>query len=177
MPRLTDKQRRERAEVEKLRERYDKQEAKRAVRIQIDQNRVLWVVIALVAVTFLGSAVLVANGTFAVSSFIRFPEGFEALGWLVFAGVEVTVVWSLLTYLILGSRGESARAWFGVMLGYATLTILTNAFHTLEAWDFVWVEPRMWAGVALASAVPVAFTLATKALSRVVFAKAIRLEQ
>lgn len=160
-------------EAARLQARYDEQERKRATRIQVDQNGVLWAVLGLVTLTFIATAVWVANQTYAVAQFARLP--FAEMGWLAFAGIEVAVLWSLASYLILVSRGEKAGAWFGVMLAYSGITIATSVFHTVEAWGFLWLEPRMWAGVALAAAVPLSFVLSVKALSRVVLAKAVTL--
>lgn len=151
------------------RRRYLEQESKRATRIQVDQNPVLWTIIALVGLTFVATAIWVANQTYAVSQFAQLP--FDWMGWLAFAGIEVAVLWSLLSYLTLHSRGESAGAWFGVMLAYSGLTIATSTFHTLDGWAFAWMEPQMWAGVVIAAAVPLSFVLSVKALSRVVFAQ------
>lgn len=151
------------------RKRYLEQEAKRATRVQIDQNPVLWTVIVLVGLTFIATAIWVANQTYAVSQFARLP--FDWMGWLAFAGIEVAVLWSLLSYLTLNSRGEKAGTWFGVMLAYSGLTIATSTFHTLDEWQFAWLEPQLWAGVVIAAAVPLSFVLSVKALSRVVFAQ------
>lgn len=179
MPRLSEKEKKARTQKQKAvdlqQKRYEEQERKRAPRVQIDQSPVLWLLEALVAVSFAATVVLVANGTYAVSQFIGLP--LEWLGWLVFFGIEVMVLISLLFYLILESRGDNSKMWFGIMIGYSVVTIITNAFHTLEFWEFAWLEPRMWAGVVLSTAVPLSFVLATKGLSSVVFAKAIRLEE
>lgn len=174
MARPTNKQLAERAERARIQKRYEEQEAKRATRMQIDQNPMLWTVMALVGLTFIATAVWVANQTYAVAQFARLP--FEAMGWLAFAGIEIAVLWSLAFYLIRSSRSETAWPWFAVMLGYSGITIATSVFHTLEAWGFAWQEPRMWAGAALASAIPLSFVLSVKGLSSVVMAKAVTLE-
>lgn len=174
MARPTKAQVAAREEQARIRARYEAQEAKRATRLQVDQNGVLWAVLTLVGLTFLATAVWVANQTFAVAQFARLPH--EAMGWLAFAGIEIAVLWSLAYYLILRSRGEKAMAWFAVMLTYSGITIATSVFHTLESWGFEWLEPRMWAGVALAAAVPLSFVLSVKGLSRVIFAQQLRKE-
>lgn len=169
MARPTKAQVAAREERARVRARYEAQESKRATRVQVDQNAVLWAILALVGLTFLATAVWVANQTFAVAQFAGLPH--EAMGWLAFAGIEIAVLWSLAFYLVLRSRGEEASAWFGVMLTYSGVTVATSVFHTLESWQFEWWEPRMWAGVALAAAVPLSFVLSVKGLSRVVFAR------
>lgn len=163
----------QRREQSRLQARYDEQEKKRATPIQVDQKGVLWAVLGLVALTFLATAVWVANQTYAVAQFAQLP--FAEMGWLAFAGIEIAVLWSLASYLILVSRGEKAGAWFGVMLAYSGITIATSVFHTIEAWGFAWLEPRMWAGAVLAAAVPLSFVLSVKAMSRVVLARAVTL--
>jgi hypothetical protein len=164
-------------------ERYERQESKRAVPVQIDQPGTLYVLIALSGVTFLSSAALVANGTIAVAEFIGLAYGW--MGWLAFGAVEVVILAFLLGYLVIGSKSDpitgaprtDGRVWFGAMVAFSAITIFANAFHTLEFWDFVWVEPRMWMGVVLATAIPLSFILVSKMLASAVFAKAINIEE
>lgn len=172
MQRLAESQRK--AKVD----RYLEQERNRAVRPQIDQLWTLWVLVGLSILSFITSAVLVANGTIAVATFMGLAIAWMA--WLVFGAIELMILVTLLGYLIIGSRideetGKPADAslWFWVMVSFSAITILANGFHTLEHWNFAWGEPRMWAGIVLSMIVPFSFILVSKMLSVVVFAKPI----
>jgi hypothetical protein len=99
---------------------------------------------------------------------------------LFFFFVELMYLLFLVAYLVLGSRldedGKPEKTMGAVigMIGFAAIAVLANAFHTLDYWEWDWVEPRMWAGVVLAVSAPIAIISASKMASRVVFAKAIR---
>lgn len=155
--------------------RYEAQEAKRSTRFQVDQNGTLYLLLALSAVMFAASAIIVANGTIAVAQFVGLAAPW--MSWLFFGAVELAVLVFLLMYLIIGSRAEgSATGWFVAMIGASGVTLAANVFHVLSYWEFDWVEPRMWAGVVLGAFVPLSFILVSKGLSVVVFAKTLVIE-
>lgn len=100
---------------------------------------------------------------------------------LFFFFIELMYLLFLIAYLILSSRiteeGEKERTAGAVwgMVAFGGLAVLANGFHTLDFWGWSWVEPRMWAGVILSIAAPIAIISASKMASRVVFAKAVSL--
>lgn len=179
MPRPTKRQLQEREAQNAKQERYARQEAKRATRVQIDTNNTLYLLIGLTIVMFATSAVLVANGTIQVAAYIGLA--FDWMAWMVFGAVEVAILVFLGMYLIIGSRSpedgdgpKAALPWFGLMIAFSFITIAANAFHTVEFWQYDWSEPRLWVGTALSVVVPLSYVLAAKGLSRVVFARAVR---
>jgi hypothetical protein len=100
---------------------------------------------------------------------------------LFFFFIELMYLLFLVAYLVLASRmredGKPEKT-FGAILGmlmFGGIAVLANAFHTLDFWDWEYLEPRMWAGTILSIAAPIAIIAASKMASRVVFAKAIRL--
>jgi hypothetical protein len=158
---------------------YANQEAKRAPKIQIDQRVVLWTWVTGIAIAFVSSAIVSFNGITSVAEFVGLSA--EWMAPLFFFFVELMYLLFLIAYLVLGSRldedGKPEKVMGAIvgMIGFATIAVLANAFHTLDFWEWNWVEPRMWAGVVLAISAPIAIISASKMASRVVFAKAIRL--
>ena len=160
-------------------ERYQAQESKRAVKVQVDQNIVLWTWIIGISIAFLASAIVSFNGITSVAVFVGLSQAWMAS--LFFFFVELMYLLFLVAYLVLASRidedGEAERisgALWG-MIAFGGIAVLANAFHTLDYWEWLWVEPRMWAGLVLSISAPVAIIAASKMASRVVFAKAIKL--
>jgi hypothetical protein len=159
-------------------EMYEKQEAKRAPKIQIDQRVVLWTWITGIVIAFISSAIVSFNGITSVAQFVGLSADWMAS--LFFFFVELMYLLFLIAYLVLGSRldengkpEKTMGAIFG-MVGFAAIAVLANAFHTLDYWKWEWTEPQMWAGVVLAVSAPIAIISASKMASRVVFAKAIK---
>jgi hypothetical protein len=166
-------------EKKKQLERYAQQEEKRATKVQIDQNLVLVAWIAGIGIAFLASAIVSFNGITSVAVFVGLSQAWMA--GLFFFFVEIMYLLFLIAYLVLASRidedGQPERingALWG-MIAFGGIAVLANAFHTLDYWEWAWVEPRMWAGVILSISAPIAIISASKMASRVVFAKAIKL--
>jgi hypothetical protein len=161
------------------RQRYELQESKRAPKIQIDQKLVLWTWLTGIGIAFISSAIVSFNGITAVAEFVGLSQDWMA--GLFFFFIELMYLLFLIAYLVLASRmnedGKPEKT-FGAVLGmlmFGGIAVLANAFHTLDFWDWEYLEPRMWAGTILSIAAPIAIIAASKMASRVVFAKAIRL--
>jgi hypothetical protein len=158
---------------------YEKQEAKRAPKVQIDQKLVLWTWIFGIAIAFVSSAIVSFNGITAVAEFVGLSQPW--MGGLFFFFIELMYLLYLIAYLVLGSRVDedgtpekTSGALWG-MIAFGGIAVLANAFHTLDFWEFNWFSPQMWAGVVLSVSAPIAIISASKMASRVVFAKSIRL--
>lgn len=158
---------------------YERQEAKRAPKVQIDQKLVLWSWIVGIGIAFLASAIVSFNGITSVAFFVGLSQ--EWMAGLFFFFIELMYLLFLVAYLVLGSRideeGNPERtngALWG-MIAFGGIAVLANAFHTLDFWQFDWFSPQMWAGVVLSVSAPIAIISASKMASRVVFAKAIKL--
>lgn len=156
---------------------YEKQEAKRAPKVQIDQKLVLWTWILGIGIAFISSAIVSFNGITSVAAFVGLSQDWMA--GLFFFFIELMYLLYLVAYLVLGSRVDedgkpekTSGALWG-MISFGGIAVLANAFHTLDFWDFNWFSPQMWAGVILSIAAPIAIISASKMASRVVFAKAI----
>ena len=159
-------------------ERYQAQESKRAAKVQVDQNIVLWTWIVGIGIAFLASAIVSFNGITSVAVFVGLSYAWMAS--LFFFFVELMYLLFLVAYLVLASRidedGEPERingALWG-MISFGGIAVLANAFHTLDYWEWIWIEPRMWAGLVLSVSAPIAIISASKMASRVVFARAIK---
>jgi hypothetical protein len=158
---------------------YEKQEAKRAPKLQIDQRLVLWSWVVGIGVAFISSAIVSFNGITSVAFFVGLSQDWMA--GLFFFFIELMYLLYLIAYLVLGSRvdedgtPEKTRGALWGMIAFGGIAVLANAFHTLDFWEFDWLSPQMWAGVVLSISAPIAIISASKMASRVVFAKAIKL--
>jgi hypothetical protein len=158
---------------------YEKQEAKRAPKVQIDQKLVLWSWIIGIGIAFISSAIVSFNGITSVAFFVGLSQDWMA--GLFFFFIELMYLLYLIAYLVLGSRideegnPEKTNGALWGMIAFGGIAVLANAFHTLDFWEFAWLSPQMWAGLVLSISAPIAIIAASKMASRVVFAKAIRL--
>jgi len=160
--------------------KYEEQEKKRAPKVQIDQKIVLWSWITGIGLAFLASAIVSFNGITSVAQFVGLSQSW--MSGLFFFFIELMYLLFLIAYLVLASRidenGNKEKTWSGIagMVAFGGIAVLANGFHTLDFWNWNWVEPRMWAGVILSISAPIAIISASKMASRVVFAKAIKPE-
>ena len=158
---------------------YEKQEAKRAPKVQIDQKLVLWAWILGIGIAFVSSAIVSFNGITSVAFFVGLSQDWMA--GLFFFFIEFMYLLYLIAYLVLGSRvdeegnPEKAGGALWGMIAFGGIAVLANAFHTLDYWEFDWLVPQMWAGIVLSISAPIAIISASKMASRLVFAKAVKL--
>jgi hypothetical protein len=158
---------------------YEKQEAKRAPKVQIDQKLVLWSWIFGIGIAFVSSAIVSFNGITSVAEFVGLSQTW--MSGLFFFFIELMYLLYLVAYLVLGSRideegnPEKTNGALWGMISFGGIAVLANAFHTLDFWEFAWPSPQMWAGLVLSVSAPIAIIAASKMASRVVFAKTIRL--
>jgi hypothetical protein len=157
---------------------YEAQEKKRAKKIQVDQRVVLLSWLIGIAIAFLASAVISFNGITSVAVFVGLSQNWMA--WLFFFFIEVMYLLFLVAYLILASRvdnnGKQEKTGGSLigMISFGGIAVLANAFHTLDFWEWAYIEPRMWGGLVLSVSAPIAIISASKMASRIVFAKAIK---
>lgn len=153
------------------RERYEKQEAKRAPKIQVDQVITLNAWLTGVLIAFVASAVVSFNGITSVAAFVGLSADWMA--YLFFFFIELMYLLFLVAYLLLESReNEDSRGALAGMIFFAAVAVLANAFHTFDYWEWAFDEPRAWAGMVLSISAPIAIISASKMASRVIFAKA-----
>jgi hypothetical protein len=156
---------------------YERQESKRAPRVQIDQKLILWTWILGIGIAFISSAIVSFNGITSVAAFVGLSQTWMA--GLFFFFIELMYLLYLIAYLVLGSRidedgtPEKTNGALWGMIAFGGIAVIANAFHTLDFWNFDWLSPQMWAGVILSISAPIAIIAASKMASRVVFAKAI----
>jgi hypothetical protein len=158
---------------------YEKQESKRAPKVQVDQKIILWSWIIGIGIAFLASAIVSFNGITSVAFFVGLSQ--EWMAGLFFFFIELMYLLFLVAYLVLASRvdedGKPEKTWGAIwgMVAFGGIAVLANAFHTLDYWEWVSTEPRMWAGLVLSVSAPIAIIAASKMASGVVFARAIKL--
>ena len=166
-----------RAQKEKMFERYDQQETKRAPQFQIDQKFTLVLLGILAAVMFVATAMLTADGTIGSSIAARF--GVEWFGYILFGVFEFGILVFMLVYYINGSRmdyegnREPASRWFVAMVATSAATVALSAYHVLDLYDYDWLSIDMWVGIGIRVAASVLFVLVSKAIAGVLFAKAV----
>jgi len=154
------------------RQRYNKQEAKRAPKIQIDQVITLNAWLTGVLIAFVSSAIVSFNGINAVAAFVGLSAAW--MSYLFFFFIEIMYLLFLVAYLVLESREEeNSRGALTGMIFFAAVAVLANAFHTADYWAWDYLEPRFWAGIVLSVSAPIAIISASKMASRVIFAKAL----
>jgi hypothetical protein len=147
-----------------------KQPTPRATKIQVDQNIVLWAWLIGVAVAFISSAIVSFNGITSVAVYVGLSGAWMAS--LFFFFVELMYLIFLLAYLVLESRAENSTGALVGMFAFAGIAVAANAFHTLDYWEWVYDDPRVWAGIVLSISAPIAIISSSKMASRVVFSKA-----
>jgi hypothetical protein len=158
---------------------YEKQESRRAPKVQIDQKLVLWAWILGIGIAFISSAIVSFNGITSVAVFVGLSQ--EWMAGLFFFFIELMYLLYLIAYLVLGSRvdeegnPEKTNGALWGMISFGGIAVLANAFHTLDFWGYAWTSPQMWAGIVLSVSAPIAIISASKMASRVVFARAIKL--
>ena len=149
---------------------YEAQEKKRAKKIQIDQRVVLMSWLIGIGIAFLASAVISFNGITSVAVFVGLAQDWMA--WLFFFFIEVMYLLFLVAYLILASRvdnsGKQEKTGGSLvgMISFGGIAVLANAFHTLDFWQWAYLEPRMWGGLVLSVSAPIAIISASKMASR-----------
>jgi hypothetical protein len=157
--------------------RFERQEAIRAPKVQIDQKIVLWLWVTGIGVAFIASALVSFNGITAVAEFVGLSQPW--MSSLFFFFIELMYLLFLVAYLLLSSRvtqdGKKERTFGAIvgMLAFGAIAVFANGFHTLDFWNYNITEPRMWAGLVLSMSAPIAIISASKMASRVVFAEAI----
>jgi len=161
-------------------ERYLRQEEKRVELVQIDQKPTLILLIVLTLLAFLGGALLTANATIDVAVLMGLPAGWDWMRGGAFAAIEVAILGFLLGYLMIGSRPyedaeKEASIWWKLMVGFSSITILSSAFHTVRFHEYDFSNPETWAGLVMATVIPLSYVLMSKMLSVAVFARSIRL--
>lgn len=165
--------------AEMKRARYEKQEAKRAQQLQVDQTGTLRLLVALTAVTFITTAVLTADGTISAAALARFAS--PTLAFVLFGAVEVAVLSFMLLYYIIGSREDvdgnpiKAGHWFVAMLFASAVAVGLNVYHVFDVYEFDWLSSDMWVGVGIRFVVALFFVMISKGLASAVFARAVRL--
>lgn len=170
---------REETRLQRLR-RYQLQESIRAPKVQIDQKLTLWAWIIGILVAFITSAVVSFNGITAVAEFVGLSAPW--MGGLFFFFIELMYLLFLIAYLLLSSRVDDENRkerTFGAVAGmvaFGGVAVIANGFHTIDFWNYDFTEPRLWAGTMLGVSAPLAIISASKMASRVVFARAIMLD-
>lgn len=172
MPRPTKAQLAKREAEANRQARIQAQEAKRATRIQVDQDAVLRVWIGAIAVAFVTAAIISFNGITSVAYSVGLT--FDWMAYLFFFFIELMYLIFLAAYLIVNSRGEKAAGAFWGMFFFAGVAVAANAWHTLEYHEFVWTNPSMWSGVVLSVSAPIAIIASSKMASNVALAQTIK---
>jgi len=170
---------RRKAEQDRIKERYERQEAKRATPVQPDTNKTLTVALVLGTVAVLTSGVISFNGITSIAALVGLSAGWMA--YMFFGFIEVLIGYFTVNYVIRASRstetGEQVKAigdFWGLVV-FSSIAVLGNAYHTLSFHNWNFASPDTWAGVVLSATAPAAVIWVTKSASATLFARPIRL--
>jgi len=166
-------------EQDRIKERYERQEAKRAVPVQPDTNKTLTVALVLGTIAVITSGVISFNGITSISALVGLSAGWMA--YMFFGFIEVLIGYFTVNYVIRSSRATetggqvTAAGDFWGLVVFSSIAILGNAYHTLSFHEWNFVSPDTWAGVVLSATAPAAVIWVTKSASSTLFAKPVRL--
>lgn len=163
---------RKREQAEQVAERYRVQEAKRAVRIQVDQKGTLVVNLVIASVALVTSGIISFNGITSIAPLIGLTFGWQA--YLLFGFIEALILYFTLNFLVRSSREDDGGFGdFAGLITFSALAVAGNFWHTATFHEWSGT-PDMWAGVVLSVTAPVAVIWVAKSSSSTLFAKSIK---
>lgn len=165
---------RRKAERERIQEKYDLQEQKRARPIQVDQKGTLFAAFGLAGVALITSGVISFNGITSIAPLIGLSADWQAP--MLFGFIEVLIVYFSIVYLVRRSRAKEAQGDFAGLITFSAAALLGNAYHTFDFHNWELGQADTYAGVLLSITAPIAVIWVTKSASGTLFAEAIRLD-
>ncbi len=173
MPRPTKAQLLTREQNDAKLARYKEQEAKRATRIQIDQDLVLRLWVAGIAIGFIAAGVISFDKITAEAANIGLTQPW--MQYLIFFVVEFLYLMFLLADMIMKSRGDkrfvpSLIANVGVWF-FAGVAVYANAVGALNFNDWDLTSINTWTGLILGVSAPLAIIAIGKLAPSIVFAE------
>lgn len=149
-------------------QRRAERESKRAVPLLPDTKVSLWIAVSLVGILMASSFTVSFAGTYEVAAFMGLPR---FLQWLPPLFLDMAILAYTIALMIFKSRGQSTWRTMSALGGFATLSVAANVSHTLNYWHGDLSNWRVWIGVILTAAAPIAVLLASEEIGRLAFAE------
>ena len=157
-------------EEEMLEEIIVKEEkpAVKKARINPDSIPVLLLAVVLVGILMVSSFAVSFSGIYSVSEWTGIPK---VIQWLPALFIDAAILAYTVSLIVFKARGESTwRTTLGLS-GFAIISVVANASHTLAYWDGTASDYRVWMGVVITASAPIAVLLASEEITRLAFAK------
>lgn len=142
-----------------------KEKPKRA-RINPDSIPVLFSAVGMVALLMVSSFAVSFSGIYAVSAWTGLPV---YLQWLPALFIDAAILAYTISLIVFKARGESTWKTTLGLVGFAAISVVANASHTLFFWDGALVDFRSWMGVIITASAPIAVLLASEEITRLAF--------
>lgn len=143
------------------------EQPKRA-RINPDAIPVLFTAVALVAILMVSSFAVSFSGIYAVSAWTGIPQ---VIQWLPALFIDAAILAYTVSLIVFKARGESTWRTTAGLAGFALVSVVANATHTLAFWNGSLVDYRAWMGVIITASAPIAVLLASEEITRLAFEK------
>ena len=141
---------------------------KKSARIDPDAVPVLVTAVAMVALLMISSFAVSFSGIYEVSAWTGIPK---FLQWLPALFIDAAILAYTISLIVFKARGESTwRTTLG-LAGFALVSVVANATHTLAFWGGSLLDYRAWMGVVITASAPVAVLLASEEITRLAFEK------
>ena len=142
------------------------EEKPRRARINPDSIPVLATAVALVTILMVSSFAVSFSGIYEVSAWTGIPK---FLQWLPALFIDAAILAYTISLIVFKARGESTwRTTLG-LTGFALISVVANASHTLSYWGGDFSDLRIWMGVIITASAPVAVLLASEEITRLAF--------
>lgn len=151
-------------EVENIIE-VQEEKPKRA-RINPDSIPVLFSAVAMVGILMVSSFAVSFSGIYAVSEWTGLPEYIQ---WLPALFIDAAILAYTISLIVFKARGESTWKTTLGLVGFAAISVVANASHTLFFWGGSLTDFRSWMGVIITASAPVAVLLASEEITRLAF--------
>lgn len=142
-----------------------KEKPKRA-RINPDSIPVLFSAVAMVGILMVSSFAVSFSGIYAVSAWTGLPL---YLQWLPALFIDAAILAYTISLIVFKARGESTWKTTLGLVGFAAISVVANASHTLFFWDGSLTDFRSWMGVIITASAPIAVLLASEEITRLAF--------
>lgn len=153
--------------LEEIIVKEEKPKAKRA-RINPDSVPVLLLAVVLVGVLMVSSFAVSFSGIYEVSAWTGIPKPIQ---WLPALFIDAAILAYTVSLIVFKARGESTWRTTVGLAGFALISVVANASHTIFYWSGTTDDLRLWMGVVITASAPIAVLLASEEITRLAFAK------
>lgn len=89
--------------------------------------------------------------------------------WLAPVFIDGAILAYTVSYAIFRWRGMPVKRTITVLIIWTTVSVIINFFHVGNGWQWDWDDQRMWVGMLIACAAPIAALTAAEEITRMVF--------